>query len=237
MNCQEVRDLIETALDERLSVYDKWRMDLHLSRCRACRDLLAAERAEHAAWFRALNDVSDAPPPQTPADALAARLVASASIPRQNGFFRFRWRRIAALFLFFLGGFVYASWVVGDRLIGDDVEEGASDAAWEKVNAAGSAMEISPEITDERKEESMKPPKIERVVRAMVAGAAVLSGARLVAQALDDYEYYPEGYNPEGTAEVSACSDVMSEPLESRYGTVAVSDGICHGRGLTVLVR
>lgn len=46
----------------------------------------------------------------------------------------------------------------------------------------------------------MKPVKAGRVVRAMVAGAAVLSGARLVAQALDDYKYYPDGYNPEGTA-------------------------------------
>ena len=56
MNCQETRKLFEDALDRRLSGGVKRRLDLHLARCRDCRKFYEAEQAEHARWFRAMND-------------------------------------------------------------------------------------------------------------------------------------------------------------------------------------
>ena len=80
MNCQEIQALVEEAIENRLSASCRRKVNLHLSRCPACRAIFAAEQTEHAAWFRALNDVSDIPPPATPPAVLAARL-ASAAVP------------------------------------------------------------------------------------------------------------------------------------------------------------
>ena len=79
MNCQEVQALVEEAIENRLSASCRRKVNLHLSRCAECRAFLAAEQTEHAAWFRALNDVSDIPPPTTPTAALAARLAGTSA--------------------------------------------------------------------------------------------------------------------------------------------------------------
>ena len=78
MNCQEIQALVEEAVENRLSASCRRKVNLHLSRCAECRAFLAAEQTEHAAWFRALNDVSDIPPPATSSAALASRLAAAA---------------------------------------------------------------------------------------------------------------------------------------------------------------
>ena len=80
MNCQEIKALVEEVVENRLSASCRRKVNLHLSRCAECRAFLAAEQTEHAAWFRALNDVSDIPPPVTSSASFAARL-ASAAIP------------------------------------------------------------------------------------------------------------------------------------------------------------
>ena len=76
MNCQETRKLFEDALDRRLSGGVKRRLDLHLARCRDCRKFYEAEQAEHARWFRAMNDAEAEPPHSLPPD-FADRLVAA----------------------------------------------------------------------------------------------------------------------------------------------------------------
>ena len=97
MNCQETRRLFEDALDRRLSGGAKRKFDLHLSRCRPCRDLYEAEQAEHARWFRALNAAE--PPHSLPPD-FADRLVAAVLArdkARISFFRRFRLPRWAGL--------------------------------------------------------------------------------------------------------------------------------------------
>ena len=77
MNCQEVQALVEEAIDNRLSEPCKRKVIRHLARCANCKALFAAEKSEHAAFFRALNDVSDIPPPSLPQATFASRLVAA----------------------------------------------------------------------------------------------------------------------------------------------------------------
>ena len=87
MNCQEVQALVEEAIDNRLSEPCKSKVAQHLARCASCKALFAAEKSEHAALFRALNDVSDIPPPSLSQAALASRLVAATpSLTKRAGY-------------------------------------------------------------------------------------------------------------------------------------------------------
>ena len=56
MNCMDAQALVEDALDEALTGNRRRALDLHLSRCDACRAFFAAEKEEHSRWFRAMND-------------------------------------------------------------------------------------------------------------------------------------------------------------------------------------
>ena len=56
MNCEEAQVLVDDELDKTLKGWRKKHLDLHLSRCAMCRALFATTRAEHARWFRALNE-------------------------------------------------------------------------------------------------------------------------------------------------------------------------------------
>ena len=90
MNCQETRKLFEDALDRRLSGGVKRRLDLHLARCRDCRKFYEAEQADHARWFRAMNDAEAEPPHSLPpdfADRLVAAVVANEA-KNEASFFR-----------------------------------------------------------------------------------------------------------------------------------------------------
>ena len=117
MNCQEARDLVEDALDKRLSGGVKRRLDLHLARCHDCRRFYDAEQAEHSRWFRAMNDVAAEPAHPLPPD-FADRLVAAvlANGAAHTPFFRRfripRWLKVAACLLA-LASFVSFAAVVG----------------------------------------------------------------------------------------------------------------------------
>ena len=122
MNCQEARKLVEDALDRRLFGSVKRRIDLHLIRCRDCRRFYEAEQAEHARWFRALNDTAAEPPHPLPSD-FADRLVASvlANGRVQTPFYRRfripRWLKWAACFTLIISGAAFAATVVVDAVI------------------------------------------------------------------------------------------------------------------------
>ena len=113
MNCQEIQALVEEAVENRLSASCRRKANLHLSRCAECRAFLAAEKSEHAALFRALNDVSDIPPPATSPAALASRL-AAAAIPaakRAGSITVPLWLKRAAAIMLLCGGAALAAWI------------------------------------------------------------------------------------------------------------------------------
>ena len=113
MNCQEVQALVEEAIENRLSASCRRKVNLHLSRCAECQAFFAAEQTEHAAWFRALNDVSDIPPPTTPTAALASRLAAAAiPVTRRAGSITVPlWLKRAAAIMLLCGGAALAAWI------------------------------------------------------------------------------------------------------------------------------
>ena len=111
MNCQEVQELIEEAIDNRLSEPCKRKVTQHLARCASCKALFAAEKSEHAALFRALNDVSDIPPPSLSQAALASRLVVSTpSLTKRAGHVAMPlWFKRAAALAILCGGAALAA--------------------------------------------------------------------------------------------------------------------------------
>ena len=56
MNCMEAQALVDDALDASLAGKRKRALELHLSRCDACRAFFAYEREERRRWFQAMND-------------------------------------------------------------------------------------------------------------------------------------------------------------------------------------
>ena len=117
MNCQETRELIEDALDKRLAGGVKRKFDLHLTHCRDCRRFYEAEQAEHARWFRAMNDTAAEPPHSLPPD-FADRLVATvlakgaAHTPFFHRFRLPRWLKRVACLALLLSGVAFAATVV-----------------------------------------------------------------------------------------------------------------------------
>ena len=111
MNCQEIRSSIENIIDGQLPMSRKRRIDLHLRQCAKCRAFCESERREHAAWFRALNDMSDIPQMSS---GLEARFLSSVKPPKARSFGQFfKWVRRAAVFLMLAGGASYAAWIGG----------------------------------------------------------------------------------------------------------------------------
>lgn len=109
MNCQQLRNRIEDVIDKRLTPEQKVQVDLHLSRCPACRTFVAVERREHQAWFKALNDTSDVP---KMSDGMMARLAREVRPSRTAGHIALpAWARRAAVWLVLLGGVAAAAWV------------------------------------------------------------------------------------------------------------------------------
>ena len=113
MNCQKVQELIEEAIDNRLSEPCKRKVAQHLARCASCKALFAAEKSEHAALFRALNDVSDIPPPRLSQAAFASRLVAAMpSLTKRAGHVAMPlWLKRAAALAILCGGAALAAWI------------------------------------------------------------------------------------------------------------------------------
>ena len=122
MNCKEIQELVEEVVENRLSASCRRKVNSHLSHCAKCRSFLAAEKKEHAAFFRALNDVSDIPPPATPADVLAARLAsaATAASKRAGSVAVPLWLKRVALISLLLGGAAFAAWVGTEWMASSD---------------------------------------------------------------------------------------------------------------------
>ena len=158
MNCQEIQALVEEAVENRLSASCRRKVNLHLARCPDCRAFLAAEQTEHAAWFRALNDVSDIPPPTTPSAAFADRL-AAAVVPaskRAGSITVPLWLKRAAAITLLCGGAALAAWI-GGELIGEDELVSSAPVSQEQAS-------LAPEG-----EEEMKPKRMAAVMSVTLA--------------------------------------------------------------------
>ena len=165
MNCQEVQELIEEAIDNRLSEPCKRKVIRHLARCASCKALFAAEKSEHAAFFRALNDVSDIPPPSLPQAAFASRLVeATPSLTKRAGHVAVPlWLKRAAALAILCGGAALAAWIgttMESRHLG-------GDSNWESRHLGGETPTPSPEPEGE--------PQVKRTLPAASSAIAILS--------------------------------------------------------------
>ena len=217
MNCKEAQSYIEEAIDGSLEGSRKRKVDAHLSRCAGCRERFAAEKAEHAAFFRALKEVSDIPPaPVSDAD-FAARLVEAvpAATAKSGGVMVPVWLRRAAVFALICGGAALAAWRIengelriendgGDSGIengelrienyGDDlVGRGVLDAPESPGRAASplAAAESPPSSTtlETQGENQMNMNKVKKAL----LGAAAISAAQLGAGS-GEYQFIISGY-------------------------------------------
>ena len=193
MNCQEIQAHVEEVVENRLSASCRRKVNLHLSRCPECRAFLAAEQTEHAALFRALNDVSDIPLPATPSAALAARLVpvAVSATKRAGSITVPLWLKRAAVLALLCGGAAFAAW------IGSTMESRAPDSDMESRHLGGDTPAVVSPQTEGKEE--MKPKKMAAVMSAAIALAtppaqrAFSAEAACITNPYDDVKYMIRG--------------------------------------------
>ena len=219
MNCQEVQELIEEAIDNRLSEPCKRKVAQHLARCASCKALFAAEQSEHAALFRALNDVSDIPPPRLPQAAFASRLVAAMpSLTKRAGHVAMPlWLKRAAALAILCGGAALAAWIgttMESRQAGDDMESRhlGGDSNWESRHLGGETPTPFPLPEGE--------PKVKRTLLAASSAIAILSTppAQGASSAEATFDSFSSEYRTSAAAEATA--------FLSRYRTIEDSDAL-----------
>ena len=189
MNCMEARALVEDALDESLAGSRKRALDLHLSRCDACRAFLGMECSEHRRWFLAMNEqTARRRLPQGFAEGFLAVVAERHAKPLRRWAFLAAIRRVAAVVLAMaaFAGLVYAaaSGLRGTEAANQDREaanqggsrlssnvSSLSEASADQIVADASAT------TTTKGAQSMKPKKAGIV--ALAATAATLSAAPL----------------------------------------------------------
>ena len=207
MNCQEVQELIEEAIDNRLSESCKRKVTQHLARCASCKALFAAEKSEHAALFRALNDVSDIPPPSLSQAALASRLVAATpSLTKRAGHVAVPlWLKRAAALAILCGGAALAAW------IGTTMESRQADMESRHLGGDTFLPTPSPEPEGE--------PQVKRTLLAATA-ATLLSAppAQGTSSAEATFDSFSSEFRTSATVETDA--------FLSRYRTVEDSDAL-----------
>ena len=208
MNCQEVQELIEEAIDNRLSEPCKRKVIRHLARCANCKALFAAEKSEHAAFFRALNDVSDIPPPSLSQSAFASRLVAATpSLTKRAGHVAVPlWLKRAAVLAILCGGAALAAWIgttMESRHLG-------GDSNWESRHLGGETSTPQPE----------GEPKVKRTLLAASSAIAILSTppAQGASSAEATFDSFSSEYRTSAAAEATA--------FLSRYRTVEDADAL-----------
>ena len=208
MNCQEVHELIEEAIDNRLSEPCKRKVTQHLARCASCKALFAAEKSEHAALFRALNDVSDIPPPRLSQAAFASRLVAAMpSLTKRAGHVAMPlWLKRAAALAILCGGAALAAWIgttMESRHLG-------GDSNWESRHLGGETSTPQPE----------GEPKVKRTLLAASSAIAILSTppAQGASSAEATFDSFSSEYRTSAAAEATA--------FLSRYRTIEDSDAL-----------
>ena len=210
MNCQEVQELIEEAIDNRLSESCKRKVTQHLARCASCKALFAAEKSEHAALFRALNDVSDIPPPSLSQAAFASRLVAATpSLTKKAGHVTMPlWLKRAAALAILCGGAALASWIgttMESRHLG-------GDSNWDSRHLGGETPTPTPPPEGE--------PQVKRTLLATSSAIAILSAPP--AQGASSAEATFDSFNSEFRTSAAA----ESSAFLSRYRTVEDSDAL-----------
>ena len=261
MNCQETRRLFEDALDRRLSGGAKRKFDLHLSRCRPCRDLYEAEQAEHARWFRALNAAE--PPHSLPpdfADRLVAAVAANEAKVKASFFRRLRlpkWLKRVACLAVLLFGVAFAATVVVDAIAAKDSEREATEAPEEILpgaEAAAYASEVPSAVSDETSnqlptttyqtngESEMKKGKATAAALALVALGAVSEGQSTTPLRAAS-SLYKSGCEPTEPAPASSVTSASgaSAPLDSRAAQSATSEAVMFDSdgvpGVTIIFR
>ena len=212
MNCQEVQELIEEAIDNRLSEPCKRKITQHLARCASCKALFAAEKSEHAALFRALNDVSDIPPPTLSPKALAARLVESMpSLTKRAGHVAVPlWLKRAAVLAILCGGAALAAWIgttMESRHLGGDME----NRDMESRHLGGETPTPTPQPEGE--------PQVKRTL--LVATAATLLSAP-PAQGASSAEATFDSFS----SEFRTSATVEASTFLPRYRTIEDSDAL-----------
>ena len=205
MNCMEAQALVEDALDNLLTGNRKRALDLHLSRCDACRAFFDAERNEHRRWFQAMNDPAALRRlPNGFADQFAAEMAKRHAVPQRKWALVRAFRRIAAALVAMLlfAGLSYAAVVAIDGLRGtetanQDAVEGetgvtdvtggttvASDASQSSELTAPSAPQSS-EIGALEAQEFVPPvPQVSPVSQSTIQGATTMTGKKAAAAAL-----------------------------------------------------
>ena len=266
MNCQETRKLFEDALDRRLSGGVKRRLDLHLARCRNCRKFYEAEQAEHARWFRAMNDAEAEPPHSLPpdfADRLVAAVAANEAKVKASFFRRLRlpkWLKRVACLAVLLFGVAFAATVVVDAMTAKESEREETEATetLEEIlpgaEAAAYASEVPSAVSDETSnqlptttyqtngESEMKKGKAAAAALALVALGAVSEGQSTtpLRAASSLYKSGCEPTEPVPASSVSSASGA-SAPLDSRAAQSATSEAVAFNSdgvpGLMMIVR
>ena len=192
MNCMEARALVEDALDESLAGSRKRALDLHLSRCDACRAFLGMECSEHRRWFLAMNEqTARRRLPQGFVEGFLAVVAERHAKPLRRWAFLAAIRRVAAVVLAMaaFAGLVYAaaSGLRGTEAANQDREdrEAANQGGSRLSSNVSSLSEASADqivadasaTTTTKGAQSMKPKKAGIV--ALAATAATLSAAPL----------------------------------------------------------
>lgn len=263
MNCQETRKLFEDALDRRLSGGVKRKLDLHLARCRDCRKFYEAEQAEHARWFRAMNDAEAEPPHSLPpdfADRLVAAVAANEAKVKESFFRRLRvpkWLKKVACLAVLLFGVAFAATVVVDAITAKDSERDATEALEEILPGAETAADAAeapsaasnetnsqqPTTTYQTNGESeMKKGKAAAAALALVAlGAVPEVQSTTPPRAVSSL--YKSGCEPAEPAPASSVSSASgsSAPLDSRAAQSATSEAVMFDSdgapGVTIIFR
>ena len=248
MNCQETRKLFEDALDRRLSGGVKRRLDLHLARCRDCRKFYEAEQAEHARWFRAVNDAEAEPPHSLPpdfADRLVAAVAANEAKVKASFFRRLRlpkWLKRVACLAVLLFGVAFAATVVMDAISAKESEREETKALEESLpgaEAAADAAEASSVASNETNNQQLTTNDLTKGESEMKKGKATAAALALVALgAVSEVQatttpratssLYKSGCEPTEPAPASSVTSASgaSAPLDSRAAQSATSDAV-----------
>ena len=212
MNCQEIQALVEEAIDNRLSEPCKRKVIRHLARCANCKALFAAEKSEHAALFRALNDVSDIPPPSLSQSAFASRLVAATpSLTKRAGHVAVPlWLKRAAALAILCGGAALAAWIGGtidwESRVPNDAENGRASRPPD-----GASPTPSPEPEGE--------PQVKRTLLAATTAVMLATPpAQGASSAEATFDSFSSEFRTSAAAEASA--------FLSRFRTVEDSDAL-----------
>ena len=190
MNCMEARALVEDALDESLAGSRKRALDLHLSRCDACRAVFDAERAEHRRWFLAMNESGARRRlPQGFAEDFLADVAERHAKPQRRWAFLAAFRRVAAVLLAMaaFAGLVYAA---ASGLRGTVAASGlrGAEAANQEAANQGDGSRLSSDVSGSseasvdqfvKDDSSTQPtqPKGEQTMKPKKAMTAVLAAA------------------------------------------------------------